>query len=980
MKKVLSVFLAFAMCVGLFCLCMPALAAKAQASEKTTLIVEFSDETALNNADGVYAQTAARKNAVQEVRAAASGAKPVYTYTHVLNGCAIEASKGDAEALRQLDCVQAVYDVGSVKAAVEELPQGALISSGPMIGVDALHEMGLDGTGTAIAVIDGGLQWDHAVMRLSDPASAKYTKAGIDAVLKNNVMNCADVSADDLYKSEKVPFAFDYCEGDTDVNDYNNGEPDHGTHVSGIAAGNGSKLVGVAPEAQVLMFKIDVYDDEVFLANLLAAIDDAAKFDIASMNMSVGMDFEMRTDPAHELLGKAITNARNSGITVCTAAGNAGVSSDDVLNPDNGTNGIPNSFADSTSVASVDNVNLSEPIVFDITAVRYDGEKQAQVDAVSSFDFPKSGEYVPVGRKGFPGSSEGKVALVYDPNANVSRYLVGENWLGVIMSESALELLFMKMYEDMMDMRLLIVSDVDAYRMLHAGTKTFELVYETYYIEPADLLRYSEFTSFGVSEDLELTVDAAAPGGIIYSSVTDGQYDVYDGTSMASPHIAGSAALLEQYIAKTNPGVSGRQKADLKESLLCSTADPVTAQDVPISPRAVGAGLANLREAVSAKAVLLGKGGNTALNLGDKIDDTFKLTFTVQNVSKDTVRYDTLDLDVITDDYEIYKEFDDQTGKYSYGSRITGLSVPLRYSIVQSDMPRSIVLQSGESRTVNVTVQLDAQQLTENAEVFSNGFYVEGYLYLTDSMSGNTPLNIPFMGFRGDWTAIPAVTFGDAYFNYFGMRYLIGTGYSVNRNLKSLSFILLDENGKACAVHTEEYVKKGTIYEEWLLPELFDDTEDLQDGTYTLVVRGETVFEGAAPIELANGLCITIDRTWPRILSVKTKRDSGSSTVTITCDCDDVDYFELRGATLLDMNFYDLIPVDGYDETDADGNYVYVLHTDTVVRGRLLVNATDFSGNQTEWGRMSVMLRIVNFFKSLPDRISEWFWMKVLDF
>jgi len=95
--------------------------------------------------------------------------------------------------------------------------------------------------------------------------------------------------------------------------------------------------------------------------------------------------------------------------------------------------------------------------------------------------------------------------------------------------------------------------------------------------------RLVSFSNYGAT-----TVDLAAPGAEIASTVPGGDYAYMDGTSMASPHVAGAAALL----LAASPTLSVSRLRDI----LLDTVDPVA----DLSGRVASGGRLNVNRAVVA--------------------------------------------------------------------------------------------------------------------------------------------------------------------------------------------------------------------------------------------------------------------------------------------------------------------------------------------------------------------------------------------
>lgn len=77
----------------------------------------------------------------------------------------------------------------------------------------------------------------------------------------------------------------------------------------------------------------------------------------------------------------------------------------------------------------------------------------------------------------------------------------------------------------------------------------------------------STFSNYG-----QTTVDLVSPGRDILSTIPGDEYDTKSGTSMATPHVAGVAALMISHDIYMN-GFETRDKIELKDDLLAATAD-----------------------------------------------------------------------------------------------------------------------------------------------------------------------------------------------------------------------------------------------------------------------------------------------------------------------------------------------------------------------------------------------------------------------
>jgi subtilisin family serine protease len=280
-----------------------ALESEALARGKVRVIVRLAPSA--SRAERGARQDAALARAAGPARAAAR------RYAH-LDAVALEASALELHALAALPEVAELLVDGPLAAP-------SLDGTGPIVGATATKAAGFTGAGTAIAILDTGVDKTHPFFGNRVTAEACFSGNG----------NCPNGQATQLGPGAGVP-----CDFATPCY--------HGTHVAGIAASSDPVYQGVAPGAQLVSIQIfsrfDGADctgtgyDPCALAlpsDILAAIDHArtlaATLPLVAANMSFGGGTyygRSGCDNGNALTKQAIDLLLAAGVASVAASGN----------------------------------------------------------------------------------------------------------------------------------------------------------------------------------------------------------------------------------------------------------------------------------------------------------------------------------------------------------------------------------------------------------------------------------------------------------------------------------------------------------------------------------------------------------------------------------------------------------------------------------------------------------------------------------
>jgi subtilisin family serine protease len=549
---------------------------------------------------------AAQDTFLDDARRAGIRPTSVSRFTLLSNAVAMTVPENRLEALRRMPGVVSVSPDTPVHALTDV--------SVPLIGApEVWKKKAPDGSadrgkGVTVAIIDSGVDYGHPDL------------------------------GGGFGPGHKVVAGHDFVNQDDDPMDDNG----HGTHVAGIvaakAAGAGG-ITGVAPDATLTAYKVMNADGEGYasdiIAGLEAATDPANPHRADVVNMSLGGTGD-GTDP----LGLAATAAVRAGVVVVAAAGNSGA---------------PGTVTTPASADGVIAVGASTSGVRVPSAHYVDGGKRELVQAqpwVMSANGPAKPvtvPIVPIGT-GLPevnwdeiGDVRGKALLLQQelppsgigwftllareaekrgavavfagvPDSVSPSYHRAERGVLPVLPTAA------HLTESGDDMRFdsLVVMTLDTFAYQEMAARAAR--HKTVEISGTDATdQIASFSSRGpAGGSFALKPDIVAPGvqirSTMYSYWTPGVYRM-SGTSMASPHVAGAAALLGQ--------LRPHDSVQAVTSALVNSAEPLDGPDIT----AQGAG--RLDVAAAAGTTLTASPPTVSLGLADLGHRTLQATKTV---------------------------------------------------------------------------------------------------------------------------------------------------------------------------------------------------------------------------------------------------------------------------------------------------------------------------------------------------------------
>ena len=392
---------------------------------------------------------------------------------------------------------------------------------------------------------------------------------------------------------------------------------DHGTHTAGIAAGvtgktavaNGVEIddmSGIAPGAWLGNY--NVFPGGVLDArseDILNAVDEAVEDGMDVLNLSLGGGYHGNND----LLAIGLDNAVDAGVVVAVAAGNSG--------PGQGTLESPGRARKIITVAASTNRHfVGQPFTYPASGGTTIGAAVGDFDPLPSATFTLFDTHSD-GCTSVDPAAAGSVAIIDRGGCVFSQKVANAKAAGaigvVIINNVAGDPTAMARtagFDDDLPAVMISKNDGAALRAANPPDASALAIFQEFVTPNQDIL--AGFSSQGPTlVDFAVKPDVTSVGVNVLSSITcvgtefpctttgngtDAPWAFFSGTSMATPHIAGSAAVLLQLHSDWSPA---QVKSALVNRADLLVKDAITGTH-DVGPTAQGAGRENLSVAADA--------------------------------------------------------------------------------------------------------------------------------------------------------------------------------------------------------------------------------------------------------------------------------------------------------------------------------------------------------------------------------------------
>jgi subtilisin family serine protease len=636
----------------------------------------------------------------------------------LFNGFSVEMADSQLGTLQATPGVKAIYPVVQVEIPETTEVSPDLSTALSMTGADvAQSELGLTGEGVRVAVMDTGIDYNHADLGGPGPFPTSRIVAGHDFV--GDDFNAAHP---DTREPQPDPDPMD-CNG-------------HGTHVAGIVGAEG-EVTGVAPGVVFGAYKVFGCEGSTTADIMIQAMEMALEDDMDVLNMSIGSAFTWPQYPTATASDRLVGH----GMSVVASIGNSGA---------NGlySAGAPGLGQDVIGVASFDNTHINA-LTFNVNP---SGEAVPYLALSTTEDAPTEGDSpevvyvgrgcvtpdpganppVPPGGDPYLDDPAGKVALIVRGDCTFNekyQRAVEAGAVGVVIHNNVSGLFA---GGGVTDRGVFGIGISDAHGMhirdLLDDGETVTLTWTEERLDAANPTGglISSFSSYGLSPDLEVKPDIGAPGGLIRSTypLDQGGYATISGTSMAAPHVAGGVALL----------LEDQPSLDASEirTVLQNSADPAPWWGNPglgflDNVHRQGAGMLDVAGAVEASAhVSPGK-----LALGESAGGPSTEKIRITNTSDTTQTF----------------ELSHEPALGTHGSTFSpGFNASFAEVGFRSE---SVTLRPGRSANVRATITAPEELETLPQQIYG------GYVVVT--AEDGSEYRVPYAGYVGDYQSIQAV-------------------------------------------------------------------------------------------------------------------------------------------------------------------------------------------------------------------------------